>query len=95
MDADEFRDYILGFIFYKYLSERLHIYVDQELLKFEGLAFASLDEGNPVHQGIWGAVQENCIDSLGYYLRRASCSRKSPSAGRNRAASSLPTFPTR
>jgi hypothetical protein len=22
MDADEFRDYILGFIFYKYLSER-------------------------------------------------------------------------
>ena len=22
MDADEFRDYILGFIFYKYLSEK-------------------------------------------------------------------------
>ena len=69
MDADEFRDYILGFIFYKYLSERLHIYVDQELLKSEGLAFASLDETDPVHQGILGAVQENCIDSLGYYLR--------------------------
>ena len=25
MNADEFRDYCLGFIFYKYLSERLHI----------------------------------------------------------------------
>ena len=24
MDADEFRDYILGFIFYKYLSEKIH-----------------------------------------------------------------------
>ena len=24
MGADEFRDYILGFIFYKYLSERMH-----------------------------------------------------------------------
>ena len=23
MDADEFRDYILGFIFYKYLSEKM------------------------------------------------------------------------
>jgi type I restriction enzyme M protein len=23
MDADEFRDYILGFIFYKYLSEKI------------------------------------------------------------------------
>lgn len=26
MSADEFRDYILGFIFYKYLSERMDIY---------------------------------------------------------------------
>ena len=26
MGADEFRDYILGFIFYKYLSERMHLY---------------------------------------------------------------------
>lgn len=25
MNADEFRDYILGFIFYKYLSERLYL----------------------------------------------------------------------
>ena len=46
MDADEFRDYILGFIFYKYLSERLHIYVDQELLKSEDLAFAVLHESD-------------------------------------------------
>ena len=27
MNADEFRDYILGFIFYKYLSEKMHIYL--------------------------------------------------------------------
>ncbi|MCK0138933.1 type I restriction-modification system subunit M N-terminal domain-containing protein [Aliiroseovarius sp. F47248L] len=26
MDADEFRDYILGFIFYKYLSEKQHLF---------------------------------------------------------------------
>ena len=26
MDADDFRDYILGFIFYKYLSEKMHAY---------------------------------------------------------------------
>ena len=25
MDADEFRDYILGFIFYKYLSEKINL----------------------------------------------------------------------
>ena len=31
MDADEFRDYILGFIFYKYLSEKLHLYANELL----------------------------------------------------------------
>ena|ERR1035437_4298056 len=31
MDADEFRDYILGFIFYKYLSEKMHNYADSIL----------------------------------------------------------------
>ena len=31
MDADEFRDYILGFIFYKYLSEKMKIYANEIL----------------------------------------------------------------
>lgn len=68
MDADEFRDYILGFIFYKYLSERLHLYVDQELLKSEGLTFISLDGTDAVHRGILTAVEEACIERLGYFL---------------------------
>ena len=31
MDADEFRDYILGFIFYKYLSEKQHMFANKLL----------------------------------------------------------------
>ena len=31
MNADEFRDYILGFIFYKYLSEKMHLHADKIL----------------------------------------------------------------
>ncbi len=31
MDADEFRDYILGFIFYKYLSERMYLFANDVL----------------------------------------------------------------
>jgi len=34
MDADEFRDYILGFIFYKYLSEKQHLFANK-LLEIE------------------------------------------------------------
>jgi type I restriction-modification system DNA methylase subunit len=31
MNADEYKNYILGFIFYKYLSEKQEIYVNEEL----------------------------------------------------------------
>lgn len=31
MDADEFRDYFLGFIFYKYLSEKQHLFANSLL----------------------------------------------------------------
>ena len=34
VDADDYRDYILGFIFYKYLSEKLYQYANR-LLKGE------------------------------------------------------------
>ena len=31
MNADEYKNYILGFIFYKYLSEKQEIYANEEL----------------------------------------------------------------
>ena len=68
MDADEFRDYILGFIFYKYLSERLRLHADRILLA-DGLEFLALDESDPVHRGILGAVEEDCLEALGYFLK--------------------------
>jgi len=38
MDADEFRDYILGFIFYKYLSEKMEDYAN-EILVEDGITY--------------------------------------------------------
>ena len=40
MGADEFRDYILGFIFYKYLSEKMHLYANK-ILKEDGMLRAA------------------------------------------------------
>lgn len=68
MDADEFRDYILGFIFYKYLSEKLTIYAD-ELLKFDGIAFTSLDENKADDKEILAGVKEEALSKLGYFLK--------------------------
>lgn len=66
MDADEFRDYILGFIFYKYLSERLNLYAD-EALTHDNLKFASLDDDKDAD--VLAAVEEACLEALGYFLK--------------------------
>lgn len=68
MSADEFRDYILGFIFYKYLSERMDIYAD-ELLKEDGIKFDAIDENTDEGKEFLEAIQEEAIDHLGYFLR--------------------------
>lgn len=65
MDADEFRDYSLGFVFYKYLSEKQHIYVNK-LLETEPVNDYLLvtDEENIE------AIREESVDQLGYFLRQ-------------------------
>lgn len=68
MNADEFRDYILGFIFYKYLSERMHLYAN-DVLKQDGIDYLSVEEQLYSGQAILDAVKEASVDALGYFLR--------------------------
>jgi len=67
MSADEFRNYILGFIFYKYLSEKMETYAD-EILKEDGVSFKSIDESSGSNEGLLEAVREEAIEKLGYFL---------------------------
>ncbi|OGL30845.1 type I restriction-modification system subunit M [Candidatus Saccharibacteria bacterium RIFCSPHIGHO2_12_FULL_41_12] len=69
MDADEFRDYILGFIFYKYLSEKIELYANKELLANDGIKYADIDESTDQGAEILGAVKIAAIDKLGYFLK--------------------------
>ena len=57
MGADEFRDYILGFIFYKYLSERMHSYANT-LLRDDKLNFTAIDEGTTEGRAFLDAVKD-------------------------------------
>jgi type I restriction enzyme M protein len=68
MGADEFRDYILGFIFYKYLSERVHLFAD-EILKHDGIRFDEIDESTPEGAGMLAAIKEESVGRLGYFLK--------------------------
>ena len=68
MNADEFRDYILGFIFYKYLSEKLYFKVNQ-LLKQDGIDYQDIDESTEKGSKILEAVRTETLNSLGYFLK--------------------------
>ena len=68
MNADEFRDYILGFIFYKYLSEKMEAYANQEL-ETEGITYTQLEENNATHQEYLQVLREAAVQQLGYFLK--------------------------
>lgn len=65
MDASEFKNYILGVIFYRYLSERTEMYMTDLLKNDDGItyeeAFAD-DEYRPV-------VEEWSLSKLGYVIK--------------------------
>lgn len=68
MGADEFRDYILGFIFYKYLSEKLTIFAN-EILEADHRLYKDLDERVTEDASIIEAVKKDAVDSLGFFLK--------------------------
>lgn len=63
MDADEFRDYILGFIFYKYLSEKQDLYANA-LLKGE----KTEDYTQLTDKELLAAIHDESLETLGYFL---------------------------
>jgi len=63
MDADEFRDYILGFIFYKYLSEKQHLFANHLLETEDVLEFTQVTD-----EESFDVIKEESIKNLGYYL---------------------------
>ncbi len=66
MDADDFRDYILGFIFYKYLSTKMDLYANK-ILKPDGLTFQEI-EGHADEAVLMEEIKQLALDKLGYFL---------------------------
>ncbi|WOK09358.1 type I restriction-modification system subunit M [Imperialibacter roseus] len=68
MDADEFRDYILGFIFYKYLSEKMEMYANS-ILKSDRIHYKDIKEDAANGPEYIEAIREEALDKLGYFLK--------------------------
>jgi len=69
MNADEYKNYILGFIFYKYLSEKLARYVDEKLLASEDFKFAEIKENTKEGKKYLEHIKAGCIGQLGFFLK--------------------------
>lgn len=67
MNADEFRDYILGFIFYKYLSEKIEIYANSILVE-DKIKFRDIKENTSEGKEYIEAIKEETLEKLGYFL---------------------------
>jgi type I restriction enzyme M protein len=68
ISANQFQDYILGFIFYKYLSEKLEKKAN-DFLKTDGILFNEIDENSTDGKAILEALKEATVDALGYFLK--------------------------
>lgn len=70
MNADEYKNYILGFIFYKYLSEKLEKYVDGKVLAGDDFTFAEVAHKPEAEKTqILDAIQRACVEHLGFFLK--------------------------
>lgn len=67
MSADDFRDYILGFIFYKYLSEKMHAYANA-ILKPDKLTYEEI-ESHKDSKSYLAAIKDEALNKLGYFLK--------------------------
>lgn len=66
MSASDFMYFSLGFIFYKYLSEKIELYANEELEE-DGLTFRQAWNGNNTE--LKEVIKESCIETLGYFIQ--------------------------
>lgn len=80
--ADDFRDYVLGLIFYKYLSDNFQFYAD-ELLSSKGYQLSLIDEHNLEGKQLLATIKSDVLDKLGYFLLPSQLVSSLVEAGEN------------
>ena len=68
MNANQFQDYILGFIFYKYLSEKFLAEVN-EVLAPDDLVYNDIEEGTEQGDADLEELKTIMVEKLGYFLK--------------------------
>jgi type I restriction-modification system DNA methylase subunit len=66
MNADEYKVYILGFIFYKYLSEKLELYVNEKLLARESFTYTNINPDSKDGKEQLATIKDLTLEHLGF-----------------------------
>ncbi|NPE29023.1 type I restriction-modification system subunit M [Methanococcoides sp. SA1] len=64
VSADDYRDYILGFIFFKYLSEKQELYASELLIGEAVKEYTKVSD-----QETLDAIHDESVNKLGYFLK--------------------------
>jgi type I restriction enzyme M protein len=68
ISANQFQDYILGFIFYKYLSEKMERYADH-ILKPDKIKYIDIKERSKEGREYLSHIKEASVEHLGFFLK--------------------------
>lgn len=79
---DDFRDYVLVLIFYKYLSDKFQCYAD-EILACKGYQFSLIDEKSSEGKELIASIEGDVLDKLGYLLMPSQLVSSLVEAGSN------------
>lgn len=78
MNASEFMNYTLGLIFYKYLSEKIELFSNKELVH-DNIEFSEIGDNEELIE----ALKEASLESIGYFLEPKDLFRNIAIRGKN------------
>src|SRR5690606_13662097 len=81
ISADDYRDYILGFIFFKYLSEKQYLYANELLMGEAVTEYTKVTDAETLK-----AIEEESVLKLGYYLAPTDLFRELVAKGQGKGA---------
>lgn len=69
MNADEYRNYMLGFIFFKFLSEKMHNFANQQLERAPIKSYTDIPEGTAEGDKYLEVMESKALKTLGFFLK--------------------------
>ena len=89
INANQFQDYVLGFIFYKYLSEKMEKYANGILVP-DDIKYTDIIEDSATGKEYLEHIKDDAINSLGFFLKPSDLFKSLAAKGNSNSAENEP-----